>query len=50
PFNVWLMLDSGMHREGFLPENYHQAWHRLEASGKTGGITKMTHFARADEP
>ncbi|MGC0154320.1 alanine racemase [Chromobacterium vaccinii] len=50
PFNVWLMLDSGMHREGFLPENYHAAWHRLEASGKVGSITKMTHFARADEP
>ncbi|WP_440026420.1 alanine racemase [Chromobacterium amazonense] len=50
PFNVWLMLDSGMHREGFLPEAYHAAWRRLEASGKTGKITKMTHFARADEP
>ncbi|WP_434628212.1 alanine racemase [Chromobacterium sp. CV08] len=50
PFDVWLMLDSGMHREGFLPGDYHAAWHRLAASGKAGSITKMTHFARADEP
>lgn len=50
PFHVWLMLDSGMHREGFLPQEYHAAWRRLEASSKVGKITKMTHFARADEP
>ncbi|OHX20003.1 alanine racemase [Chromobacterium sphagni] len=50
PFNVWLMLDSGMHREGFVPASYHAAWHRLEACGKVEKISKMTHFARADEP
>ncbi|UTH74167.1 alanine racemase [Chromobacterium sp. IIBBL 290-4] len=50
PFNIWLMMDSGMHREGFLPQDYQAAWRRLEASGKAGKITKMTHFARADEP
>lgn len=50
PFRVWLMLDSGMHREGFLPQHYRVAWERLQASGKAESIVKMTHFARADEP
>ncbi|MEN2428802.1 alanine racemase [Chromobacterium vaccinii] len=50
PFRVWLMLDSGMHREGFLPQHYRAAWQRLRDSGKAESIVKMTHFARADEP
>ncbi|MDF0605823.1 alanine racemase [Neisseriaceae bacterium TC5R-5] len=50
PYQVWLMLDSRMHREGFLPEDYSMAWRRLQASGKVASIVKTTHFARADEP
>jgi len=38
PLNLWLKLDSGMHRVG------------LSASGKAARLTKMSHFARADEP
>ena len=48
--NVWLKVNSGMNRAGFVPEVVEEAWHRLTDSGKVASITLMTHFARADEP
>ncbi|MDR1855205.1 MAG: alanine racemase [Azoarcus sp.] len=50
PLYVWLKVNSGMNRCGFLPGAVHQAWKRLVVSGKTKHIGFMTHFARADEP
>ncbi|MBN8442070.1 MAG: alanine racemase [Thauera sp.] len=50
PLTVWLKVNSGMNRAGFLPQAVDAAWQRLKASGKVGDITLMTHFARADEP
>lgn len=50
PLNVWLKLDSGMHRVGFMPEEYPAIWRALQAGGKVASLTKMTHFSRADEP
>ncbi|THF60298.1 alanine racemase [Pseudothauera rhizosphaerae] len=50
PYAVWLKINSGMNRVGFMPEAAADAWQRLNASGKVGEITLMTHFARADEP
>jgi len=50
PLNLWLKLDSGMHRVGLSPEGYRRAWQQLAESGKAASITKMSHFARADEP
>lgn len=47
--NVWLKLDSGMHRCGFEPDDYRAAHARLVATGKVSAITLMSHFARADE-
>ncbi|AXA22701.1 alanine racemase [Pseudomonas putida] len=49
PLNIWLKLDSGMHRVGLHPKDYHDAYQRLLASGKVARIVLMTHFARADE-
>jgi alanine racemase len=49
PLNIWLKLDSGMHRVGFQPGNYHAAYQRLMASGKVAKIVLMSHFSRADE-
>ncbi|MBJ9974596.1 alanine racemase [Pseudomonas sp. S75] len=49
PLNVWLKLDSGMHRVGLHPKDYHEAYRRLLASGKVARIVLMSHFARADE-
>ncbi len=49
PVDMWLKLDSGMHRLGFDPHSYRQAFQALQASGKARVLGKMTHFARADE-
>jgi alanine racemase len=47
--DVWLKLDSGMHRCGFEPDAFRAAHARLMATGKVSSITLMSHFARADE-
>lgn len=49
PLTVWLKMDSGMHRVGFMPDEYAQVWRQLAAGGKVHLQTHMTHFARADE-
>ena len=49
PLQVWLKLDSGMHRVGLFPEQYQAAYRRLQTSGKVDKIVLMSHFARADE-
>ncbi|MCU1718888.1 alanine racemase [Pseudomonas sp. 5P_3.1_Bac2] len=47
--NLWLKLDSGMHRVGLHPAEYQAAYQRLQASGKVDKIVLMSHFSRADE-
>lgn len=52
PVNVFLKLNSGMHRLGFQPDEFDAAYARLLAlkkAGKIDEIGKMTHFAKADE-
>lgn len=49
PLTVWLKLDSGMHRVGLHPKDYHEAYQRLLATGSVLRIVLMSHFARADE-
>ena len=49
PVDVWLKLDSGMHRVGIDPADYRDAWQRLHALAHVGAIVKMSHFSRADE-
>lgn len=52
PINIFLKLNSGMHRLGFQPYEYTEAYQQalvLQAAGKVGTIGKMTHFAKADE-
>jgi alanine racemase len=49
PVDVWLKLDSGMHRVGLDAADYRDAWQRLRALPHVGEIVKMSHFARADE-
>ena len=48
PVKIWLKMDSGMHRVGLLPEDYRQAWMRLEALPWVSDIVMMTHLACAD--
>ncbi|MDE1168641.1 MAG: alanine racemase [Pseudomonas sp.] len=49
PLNIWLKLDSGMHRVGLHPKDFQAGYQRLLASGKVARIVLMSHFARADE-
>ena len=49
PLDVWLKLDSGMHRLGFAAQEYRAAWQRLQALPQVRELVAMSHFARADE-
>jgi alanine racemase len=48
PHRVFLKMNSGMNRLGFLPERYRAAWTRLNALPQVEEISLMTHFADAD--
>ncbi|ASK26756.1 alanine racemase [Neisseria chenwenguii] len=50
PVDVWLKMDSGMHRAGFFPHNYAAAFTALKQCKNIGNIVKFSHFACADEP
>jgi alanine racemase len=48
PLNVWLKLDSGMHRLGFTPDALRH-WHaRLRAAAQVAELNLISHFACAD--
>lgn len=49
PLNVWLKMDSGMHRLGFDPQDYLAAYAALAQSSQAAEVVLMTHYARADE-
>lgn len=52
PINVFLKMNTGMNRLGFMPNDYDRAWKKafqLKTSGKINQLGKMTHFARADD-
>lgn len=49
PLDVWLKLDTGMHRLGFAPHELKEVHARLQASPNVKQIVLMSHFARADE-
>lgn len=49
PMDIWLKLDSGMHRVGFFSQDYLAAYQTLKNSGKVRRIILMTHFACADD-
>lgn len=49
PLNVWLKLDSGMHRLGFDPAVL-RGWHaRLRGAAQVAELSLISHFACADE-
>ena len=50
PLNVWLKLDSGMHRLGFSAADL-RAWHaRLAGAEQVAELNLLSHFACADLP
>lgn len=48
PVQVWLKMDTGMHRVGLSPEEYHLALETLHHHPNVAGMVAMTHFANAD--
>jgi alanine racemase len=49
PLNVWLKMDSGMHRVGLEPGEYRSACKKLTGHPNVAHIVLMNHFACADE-
>ncbi len=47
--DVFLKVDTGMHRLGLSPKRFKDALAVLRAAPQVGSITLMTHFARADD-
>jgi len=49
PITVWMMVDTGMHRLGFLPDQSQDAWQRLTACVNVNEtLYLMTHLSDAD--
>jgi alanine racemase len=48
PHKVFLKLNSGMNRLGFVPTAYRAAWARLNALPQVEEIGHITHFSDAD--
>lgn len=48
PLDVWLKIDTGMHRLGFLPEECPEVMARLRAIPGIGAVRALSHFACAD--
>lgn len=50
PINVWMKVDTGMHRLGVLPENVEAFYQRLtQCKNVLQPVNMISHFARADE-
>lgn len=47
--SVWLKINSGMNRLGFMPAEVPAVMERLKAHRAVREVTLMTHFAQADE-
>lgn len=50
PHRVFLKMNSGMNRLGFMPQRFRAAWTRLNALPQVDEISFMTHFSDADGP
>lgn len=49
PLDVWLKIDTGMHRLGIPARRVSAALASLQACASVASVTLMTHFAGADE-
>ena len=48
--DVWLKIDTGMHRLGVPPQSVDSVYRMLESAKAVGDIRFMSHFANADDP
>lgn len=49
PLDIYVKVNSGMNRLGFMPEQVHNVWQKLRALENVGEMTLMTHFAEAEK-
>ena len=49
PINIWLKIDTGMHRLGVHPEQVDEFYQRLKKCPLVKSISFVSHFSRADE-
>lgn len=49
PLQVWLKMDSGMHRVGLSSAEYADAYARLSQHANVARLVLMSHFANADD-
>lgn len=50
PLDIYLKINSGMNRLGFMPDRVHRVWQQLRAVSNVGDITLMSHFASSELP
>ena len=50
PLNVWLKIDTGMHRLGLPEESAAATYTAMRQSANVAELLLMSHFASADEP
>lgn len=50
PLDVYVKVNTGMNRLGFLPERLQTVWQQLRAMPNVGEMTLMSHFADAEHP
>lgn len=50
PLDIYLKVNSGMNRLGFLPDRVSTVWQQLRAMANVGEMTLMSHFAEAEHP
>ena len=50
PLNVWLKIDTGMHRLGISAAEATSEFQRLSDSDSVNSVYLMSHFANADQP
>lgn len=48
PLDIYVKVNTGMNRLGFLPEQVHNVWRKLRTLDNVGEMTLMTHFAEAE--
>ncbi|AGN83746.1 catabolic alanine racemase DadX [Enterobacter sp. R4-368] len=48
PLDVYLKINSGMNRLGFMPERVHTVYQQLNAFTNVATVTLMSHFAEAE--
>ncbi|MBS1205358.1 MAG: alanine racemase [Proteobacteria bacterium] len=50
PLDIYLKINSGMNRLGFMPDRVHTVWQQLRVINNVSSITLMSHFAEAERP